>query len=62
MNNIRKFRNELELSQENLSTMTNLSIGYICHLEKGSRTNPSMNTILKICSALGKNKSEIFPD
>lgn len=62
MNNIKKFREELGLKQQNLSTMANLSNGYVCHLERSTRNNPSMKTISKICSALGKKKSEVFPD
>lgn len=43
-----------------LSNITGLSVGYICHLEKGSRNNPSYNVMIKIAKALDKNITDIF--
>lgn len=59
-NNISKYRTELNLTLSDLSKLTNLSVGYLCHLENGSRKNPSMNTMVKICKALNKSLSEVF--
>lgn len=59
-NNIRTFRNEKQITLKNLSKLTGLSVGYLCHLEKGTRTNPSMDVINKIAQALNKSVSEVF--
>ena len=59
-NNIYNLRKEKNLTLSQLSKLTNLSIGYLCHLENGSRTNPSMNTMEKICKSLNKSIQEVF--
>ncbi len=59
-NNIYNIRKEKNLTLSQLSKLTNLSIGYLCHLENGSRTNPSMNTMEKICKSLNKSIQEVF--
>lgn len=61
-NNIRKFRLIKNYSLKDLSKMTNLSSGYLSHLENGSRNNPSMKTMLKICNALGRSLTDIFDE
>ena len=43
-----------------LANLTGISAGYLCHLEKGSRTNPSMDVMNKIAEALNKSVTEIF--
>lgn len=60
MNNIKKIREEIGLGQRELAKLTGLSGGYICHLENGSRKNPSYTTMKKIANALNKDISEIF--
>ena len=40
--------------------MTGLSEGYICHLEKGTRDNPSYKTMVKISRALKRQVQEVF--
>lgn len=59
-NYISKIRKEKGLTLTQLSKLTNLSVGYLCHLEKGSRSNPSMNTMKKICDSLNKNLKDVF--
>ena len=59
-NNIRKIREEEGIKQYALAKMTGLSEGYICHLEKGTRDNPSYNTIVKISKALKRKVQEVF--
>ena len=34
--------------------------GYICHLERGTRGNPSYRTMSKISSALKRKVQEVF--
>jgi transcriptional regulator with XRE-family HTH domain len=60
VNNIREIRLEKEL--EYLAKITGLSVGYICHLEKGERKNPSYNVMYKISNALEKSISEVFEE
>ena len=59
-NNIYMIRKSQKLTLKELASLTNLSVGYICHLEKGTRINPSMNTMTRICLALNKSLSEVF--
>lgn len=60
MNNIKKIREEMGISQRELARKTGLSCGYICHLEKERRNNPSFNTMQKIASVLNRDISEVF--
>lgn len=59
-NNIYELRIQQGLSQEKLAELSHLSVGYICHLEKGSRKNPTSNTMIKISKALNKAVGEVF--
>lgn len=60
MNNLKKFRKEENMTLQELSQKTNLSIGYLCHLEKGTRRNPSVETMERISKAFNKSIAEIF--
>lgn len=62
MNNIRKYRIEKGYSLEELANLVDISIGYMCHLERGSRDNPSYAVMKKVSKALNKSISEIFQD
>ena len=62
MNNIRKYRIEKGYSLEELANLVDISIGYMCHLERGSRDNPSYIVMKKVSKALNKSISEIFQD
>lgn len=59
-NKIRDFRCEIGMNQEELARKAGISTGYLCHLEKGSRINPSIQVMEKIAKVLGKNIAEIF--
>lgn len=59
-NNIKKIRLEQDLNLSQLARLSGLSIGYVCHLEKGTRTNPSMKVMIKICKALNRNLTDVF--
>lgn len=59
-NNLKHYRIESGYTLSELSKITNLSAGYICHLENGGRVNPSHNTMLKISKALNKSVNDIF--
>lgn len=59
-NNIKELREKQGISQERLAELSHLSVGYICHLEKGSRKNPTYKTMEKISKALNKEIAEVF--
>ena len=57
---LRKIRREKGLTLRDLSNITGISVGYLCHLEKGTRKNPSIKKMNSISMALNKSISEIF--
>ena len=59
-NQVRKVRKEKGITLVKLSEISGVSVGYLCHLEKGSRKNPSIETMEKISKALNKSITEIF--
>jgi len=59
-NNLKKIRIQKNLTIRELSQISGISMGYICHLELGTRNNPSKTVMKKIADALGKNIIEIF--
>lgn len=60
MNNMKLYRKEKNYTLKKLSELTNISVGYLCHLEKGSRNNPSMHVLNKIAMALDRSVEEVF--
>ncbi len=62
MNNIRKYRIEKGYTLEKFAELVGVSTGYICHLEKGTRKNPSYEVMKKISERFNKSISEIFED
>lgn len=59
-NKIREYRQNMGMTLEELAKKVGISIGYLCHLEKGSRSNPSTEKMEKIAKILNKSISEIF--
>lgn len=57
---MRKIRIQMGLTLEDISDITGLSVGYLSHLELGTRKNPSTEVMDKISFALKKSISEIF--
>ena len=51
LENIRYYKNKTNMSIEDLSSKTNLSIPYLSSLIKGTRKNPSLDTIYKLSTA-----------
>lgn len=60
MNKLKKIRKAKGMTLNRLSELSGISMGYICHLEKGTRKNPSKETMEKIAKALDKSVIEIF--
>jgi DNA-binding XRE family transcriptional regulator len=59
-NNIRKIRNELNITQEELAKKAKLSRYLILKLEKGEDVNITKNTMISIATALEKKVTDIF--
>lgn len=59
-NNMRNIRNSKDMTLEKLSELTGISVGYLCHLEKGTRSNPSMQVMELIAMGLGSSVTEVF--
>ena len=59
-NNIKKIRTEKQMTLLELSRLTGISVGYLCHLERGSRSNPSLDKMEKISKALNEKISKVF--
>ena len=59
-NNLKHCRIAAGYTLARLAIKTDLSAGYLCHLENGGRINPSYKTMLKISNVLGKPINEIF--
>ncbi len=59
-NKIREIRENKGITQTDLSQLTGLSVVDICHLERGSRTNPSYNTMVIISKALNTDVAVVF--
>lgn len=59
-NKIKMYRLEQGMTLRTLAEKTGISAGYLCHLEKGTRKNPSTKIMENISKILGKTVSEIF--
>ncbi len=60
VNNLREIRKSKKLTIQELSELSGVSMGYICHLERGSRQNPSRYVMEKISKVLGEPIIKIF--
>ncbi|MBO5179013.1 MAG: helix-turn-helix transcriptional regulator [Clostridia bacterium] len=59
-NKLRYYRKKQKLTLKELSEKTGISVGYLSHLENGSRTNPSMKTMYSISQAVKASIEEVF--
>ena len=59
-NRLKEIRLEKGMTLQQLAEKANISAGYLCHLERGTRTNPSIDVMEKIAKALDKTIFEIF--
>lgn len=59
-NKIREYRQEIGISMKQLAEKSNISIGYLSHLENGSRDNPSTEVMERIAKSLNKTIGQIF--
>ena len=58
--NIKKYRNKLDISQDVLSKRANLAFHTIAKIEAGSTPNPTIGTVKKIADALGVSLDELM--
>lgn len=59
-NRIREYRKKTGMNLEQMAKKVGISTGYLCHLEKGSRKNPSTEVMDAISQVLEKTVAEIF--
>ena len=59
-NRIREIRRRKGYTLEYVASVAGISIGYLCHLEKGTRNNPSAQIMSKIAKALEEKVSNVF--
>ena len=59
-NKIKIIRKEKGLTLLELAIKANISVGYLCHLENGSRDNPSLEVMEKISKSLDKRVVDVF--
>lgn len=57
---IRKIREEVGMSLNELARRANISPGYLSDLERGEKQNPSVAIMKRISKVLGGTASEIF--
>ena len=61
--NIKKFRLEQNLTQQDLADLTGLSREYICDIENEKRKkHPTVAVLGRVAEALNKSLSDIFVD
>lgn len=59
-NKIKVYRELRGLTLKALAERCGVSAGYLCHLEKGNRDNPSTEVMENIAMALDKSIPEVF--
>ena len=58
--NIKKYRNKLGISQDQLSKKSDLAFHTIAKIEAGSTLNPTIETVKKIADALGVSLDDLM--
>ena len=59
--NIKKIRNEKNISQQDLAAVCNFEKSNMSRIESG-KTNLTIGTLLKICEALGVRLTDVIGD
>jgi len=59
-NNMKNMRIKKGISLTMLSTATGISMGYLSHLESGTRKNPSVEMMDRIAKFLNETVTEVF--
>lgn len=58
--NIKKFRQDKELSQDKLSKLADLSLNTVVKIELDESPNPTIETIQRIAKALGVSVDDLL--
>ena len=59
-NKIKKYRENKNMTLKELAEEVGISVGYLSHLERGSRNNPSKEVMERIAEALDASIPAIF--
>lgn len=59
-NRMKEIRLNKGFTLEYVSYKSDVSVGYLCHLERGSRKNPSMQVMERIAWALESTVADVF--
>ena len=59
-NKIKIIRKEKGMTLYRLAYLSGISAGYLCHLEKGTRNNPSLEVMERISKSLNKSIADFF--
>ena len=57
--NIKRFRKDLHLSQEQLAHKSGITFSTLTKVESGNNTNPTLETLTKIADVLGVGLDEL---
>jgi transcriptional regulator with XRE-family HTH domain len=57
--NIKKYRKKLNISQDKLSKLSDVTYNTIIKIESGKNMNPTIKTLMKIANALGVSLDEL---
>ena len=57
--NIKKYRKKLNISQDKLSKLSDVTYNTIIKIESGKNINPTIKTLMKIATALGVSLDEL---
>lgn len=58
--NIKKYRNKLDVSQDRLSKMADVTYNTVIKIESGANKNPTIDTLSKIAKALGVGVDDLI--
>lgn len=57
---VRATRTQMGMSQRELADAAGLSRSYVCDIERGRGSEPSLNTLDKLAGALGSSRSDLM--
>jgi len=57
--NIKRYRKKLNISQDKLSKLSDVTYNTIIKIESGKNMNPTIKTLMKIANALGVSLDEL---
>lgn len=60
LNKMKGIRKKKKITLAEISKKTGISVGYLSHLENGTRNNPSIEIMNKVADALELSVTEVF--